>query len=118
MLHNKEPVKPDAVKTELSQLSTTLTVGAEGIAFGAAVPPPGELVHPLTDCVTVYVPPLVTVIEDVVAPVLHNKEPVKADAVSIELPQLSVTDTVGDATAELIGAAIPLPATLVQPLIV
>ena len=87
VLHNKEPVKPDAVNTELPQLSVTATVGADGIAFGAAMPLPGELLQPLTVCVTVYVPPDVTVIALVVAPLLHSKDPVKPEAVSIELPQ-------------------------------
>jgi hypothetical protein len=48
LLHNKVPVNPEAVNTELSQLSTTVTEGAGGIALGAAVPLPAGLVHPLT----------------------------------------------------------------------
>lgn len=60
-------------------------------------------------------PAVDTVMDGVVAPLLHNKEPVKPEAVNTELPQLSVTATVGVATAELIGAAIPLPAALVHP---
>lgn len=48
LLHNNVPLKLDAVKTELVQLSVTVTVGATGIAFGAAVPVPGALVQPLT----------------------------------------------------------------------
>ena len=48
LLHNKAPVNPDAVNTELSQLSTTATEGANGIALGAAVPLPAGLVHPFT----------------------------------------------------------------------
>ena len=43
LLHNKVPMKLVAVKTELVQLSVTPTVGAAGIAFGAAVPLPGLL---------------------------------------------------------------------------
>lgn len=44
---------------------------------------------------TLYVPATVTVIDEVVAPVLHNNEPVKPEAVNKELPQLLVTDTIG-----------------------
>ena len=47
----------------------------EGFA-GAAVPLPGALVHPFTVWVTVYAPGGLTVIDAVVAPVLHNKVPV------------------------------------------
>jgi hypothetical protein len=55
------------------------------------------------------------VTEAVVSPVLHNKEPVKPEAVSTELPQLLVTETVGG-VGEVFGAAIPLAALLIQPL--
>ena len=37
MLHNSEPVKPEAVRTELPQLLATLTVGAAGNAFTVKV---------------------------------------------------------------------------------
>ena len=47
-LHKSDPVTPVAVNNELPQLLATVTVGAEGIAFGAAVPLPGALVEPLT----------------------------------------------------------------------
>ena len=50
-----------------------------------------------------------------VEPLLHNNDPVKSEAVSNELPQLSVTVMVGVATAEFIGSANPLPAALVHP---
>jgi len=40
-------------------------------------------------------PPCVTVIDGVVAPLLHNKDPVKEPAVNTELPQLFTTVTVG-----------------------
>jgi hypothetical protein len=46
VLHNNDPVNPEAVNTELSQLSVTATDGAAGIALGAAVPLPAGLVHP------------------------------------------------------------------------
>ena len=53
LLHNKEPVNDPAVNTELPQLLTTDTVGADGVVFGAAIPLPIVLVHPFTVCVTV-----------------------------------------------------------------
>ena len=53
LLHNKEPVKDVAVNIELPQLSTTDTVGADGIAFGAATLLREGLVHPFTVWVTV-----------------------------------------------------------------
>jgi hypothetical protein len=37
VLHNNDPVYPDAVNTELPQLLTTVTVGAEGVAFTVSV---------------------------------------------------------------------------------
>ena len=53
VLHSNEPVKPEAVNTELPQLLTTDTDGAAGMGLGAAVPLPAVLVHPFTVCVTV-----------------------------------------------------------------
>jgi hypothetical protein len=44
--HNN-PV-PVALKTELPQLFVTVTIGADGIANGAAMPDPVALVHPPT----------------------------------------------------------------------
>ena len=48
VLHNNAPVKPDAVNTEFSQLSTTDTMGADGITLGAAMPLASGLAHPFT----------------------------------------------------------------------
>ena len=48
LLHNNEPVKDPAVNTELPQLLTTDTLGADGVCFGAAIPLPEVLVHPFT----------------------------------------------------------------------
>jgi hypothetical protein len=62
----------------------------------------------------VYVPATVTVIDGVVAPLLHNNDPVNEPAVNTELPQLSTTDTVG-AAGIVLGAAVPLPAALIHP---
>ena len=54
MLHNKVPVNPEAVNTELVQLFVTLMTGAVTDEFiGAAVPLASALVQPLTVCVTV-----------------------------------------------------------------
>ena len=55
---------------------TTVIPGAAGIAFGADVALAEALVHPSTVCLTVYVLELVTVIDGVVAPLLHNNVPV------------------------------------------
>ena len=55
-------------------------------------------------------------IDDVVAPVLHNKEPV-ALVVSIDVPQLSVTVTTG-AEGIAFGDAVAVPAALTQPITV
>jgi hypothetical protein len=115
VLHNNDPVKSATVNKELSQLLATATTGARGIVLGAATPDADALLQPFTNCITVYVPGVDTVMEEVVAPLLHSKEPVKSEAVNTELPQLSVTVTFGVATTELIGEASPLPAVPVQP---
>ena len=99
----------------MPQLSTTDTTGEDGIACGAATPLPEGLVQPFNVCVTEYVPAVVTVIDEVVAPLLHNKEPVWEFAVSVEVPQLSTTDTTGADIFEFNGAATPLPDELVPP---
>jgi len=109
VLHNKDPVNDPAVNVELPQLFTTVTVGADTLAFnGAATPLPGELVHPLKVCVAVYVPAAVTVMEGVVAPVLHSSDPVNEFAVSVELPQLLTTDITGaEGMALTVSVALP-----------
>jgi hypothetical protein len=73
---NVAPGTPAAVNIELPQLLAMATLGADGMAFGAAVPLPGVPVHPFTVCVTVKVPAVFAEIDDVAAPLLHNKEPV------------------------------------------
>ena len=77
------------------------------------VPLPAALVHPFTVDFTVKVAELVTVIDDVVAPLLHNKFPA-AVVERTELPQLFTTVTTGVAGIVL-GTEVPLPAALVQP---
>ena len=89
-----------------------------GIAFGAAATLRAGPVHPPIVCVTVYVPAVVTVTGFVVAPLLHNNEPVNPEAVNTELLQLLATATVGAAMVVFIGTAVPPPAGLVHPLIV
>jgi hypothetical protein len=99
-------------KTELPQLlETTVTVGAAGYEFGAAVPVPAKLVQPPPFvCVTVYVP-AVTVMAEEVAPVLHSKLPVEVvDKIDGPHPLLAVTVGVAGNTV-----ATPLPAGLVHP---
>jgi len=65
LLHNKDPVKSDAVRSELpSQLLVTFTVGAFGIALIVTVTAVlGELSHPvllsLDTAYAVYVPAFV-----------------------------------------------------------
>ena len=51
VFHNKEPLNPEAVRTELPQLFTTSIVGANGMTLGTAAPLPGALVHPFRVCV-------------------------------------------------------------------
>ena len=115
LLQSSVPVNPDAVNSLLPQLLVTFTTGAgTTVLLGSAVPVPGVLVQPLTVCVTVYCPADATVIDGVVAPVLHNNEPVKPDAVSTELPQLFTTDTF-DGAGIGFGDAVPLAAPLVHP---
>lgn len=61
-------------------------------------------------------PAAFTIIDELVSPVFHNRDPV-AVVDNVELPQLSTTVTTG-AGSITFGAAIPEPAALVQPSIV
>lgn len=117
MLHNKDPVKPVAVNTELPQLSITVTPGVTGMAFGAAVALASELVQPLIACDKVYVPAVGEVMELVVSPVLQDNDPVTPVAVNTELPQLLLTDIPGTAGVGF-GDAVALAAGLEHPFIV
>jgi len=116
VLHkNDAPGAPVAVNTEFPQLLATATLGADGIAFGAAVPLPGVPVHPSTVCFTVKVPVVFTVIDDAVAPLLHKYvAPGSPVAVNTELPQLLATAILG-ADGMIFGAAVPLPGVPVHP---
>ena len=66
----------------------------------------------------VYVPAAVTVIAAVVSPVLHSSDPVNAEAVNTELPQLLATDTVGAAgtgfTVNVVAFEFAAPALFVH----
>ena len=118
VLHKIDPVTPVAVNSELPQLLLTDIPGADGIGIGAAVPFATGLEQPSTVWLTVYVPAIVTVIEVDVSPVLHKIDPVTPVAGNIGLPQLFATSTPGASTVVVKGAATPLPAALVHPLIV
>ena len=78
VLHNLVPLaEVDKATVPAVQLLATVTAGAAGIAFGAAVPEPGALTQKLGEAdvwVTVYTPAVVTVIAVDVWPVLHIKE--------------------------------------------
>ena len=117
VLHNKDPVKPVAVNTELPQLSITVTPGVTGMAFGAVVALANELMHPSAACDKVYVPAVGEVMELVVAPVLQDNDPVIPVAVKTELPQLLLTDIPGTAGVGF-GADVALAAGLEHPFIV
>ena len=95
VLHNRLPVAVvDKVEVPL-QLFTTVTIGVAGVVFGAAMPEPGALVQLPTVVVTVYDPAALTMIDEPVEPVLHNKLPLAVvDKVDVPL-QLSVTFTTG-----------------------
>jgi hypothetical protein len=67
-----------------------------GTWFGAATPEPAALVHPPVVLFTVYVPPVDTVIDAVVAPLLHKIVPPE-DIDKVEVPQPFTTVTVGAA---------------------
>ena len=113
MLHNRLPAAL-VDKVDVPQLFTTVRTGADGVVLGAATPLPAALLQPFTVDVTVNVPAVVTVILAVVAPLLHNRLPA-ALVESIEVPlQLFTTATPG-VEGVVFGAAMPLPALLLQP---
>jgi hypothetical protein len=53
LLHNKLPAAVVDNVVVPSQLFATVTTGADGIDFGAAIAEPAVLVQPFTICVTV-----------------------------------------------------------------
>ena len=108
LLHNKDPVKPEAVKSELpSQLFVTPTVGAAGVFLGAGVTELlALLVQPFTVWVTVRAAVEVTVRGLPLPPSLQVSVPVNPEAVTVDVPlQLSCTSNTG-ATGLFFGAAV------------
>ena len=104
------------MRTEFPQLFTTVTTGASSSEWkGVAVAVLRELLQPSTVCVSEYFPPAVTVIDEELAPLLHNKLPVYIEAVRTELPQLSATSISGGAGIAF-GTTAAVPGLLVQEL--
>ena len=97
----------------MPQWSVSDTEGDAGKLTGDENPTPESLVHPFTVCVTEKLFVVVTVMDDVVAPVFHNNAPV-AVVDKVELPQVSTPVTVG-ADGIVFGAAVAVPAALVHP---
>ena len=116
VLHNK---LPDAVvdSNDVPQLIVTFITDLDGVVPGVATPVPFALAQPLTVVLTVYVPAVLTVIDEEVAPVLQSSVPVAlVDSTDVPL-QLFSTVTTGVA-GTVLGAAVPVPAALVQPVTV
>jgi len=118
VLQVKVPPEGVATKVENPQLGVALMVGAAGVPLVNPVALPFGLGHPLAAvCLTVYVVAVVTLIEEVVAPVLHSNVPV-ADVERIDEPsQLLVTVTSG-AGGTVFGAAVTKESGPVQPAVV
>ena len=75
VLHNKEPVNPEAVNTELPQLLTTFITGAPGMAFTVSVAgfeftAPSLFVHTARYCLLLSMVVVAKVNVPVVAPVM------------------------------------------------
>ena len=93
-----EPITPDAITSELPQVSTTAKVGAAGTTNGLVV----TLlllaeIQPATSCVTVTIVEVMKFLGLPLPKSLQNNVPVTPDAVTSELPQLSVTAKLGEA---------------------
>ena len=71
-----------------------------GVDLGAATPAAAAPVQPLTVWVIEKLPAVVTVIDEDVDPLLHNKDPLNDSAVNTELPQLFATVSTGAAGTE------------------
>jgi hypothetical protein len=103
---------PVVDNVDIPQLSTTVTTGVEGKANGFATPVPGSDVQPPAVEVTVYGPPVETVIEAVVSVVDQVRfVPV---AVNVDVPQLSTTVITGVAGIAN-GFATPVPGSEIHP---
>jgi formate-dependent nitrite reductase membrane component NrfD len=99
LLHNNVvPAIVLADNIELPQLLATVTTGTNGIGLSADDAVAVE-VQPVVSSVrvTLYVAEFVTVIDEVVAPLLHNNVvPCMALVDNIELPQLLTTVIIGN----------------------
>lgn len=109
-----EPKATDALQLFKAADILMFDATIPGTVFGAAVPDPATLVHPFSVLLTVRMPGVVTVIDAVVAPVLHSIVP-PAGIDNTELPQLLTTVTIG---ARPFGAATADPTALIHPLTV
>jgi hypothetical protein len=116
VLHSSVPAAV-VDNVEDPQLSVTVTAGGAGAVLGAAIPLPDALVQPFTFWVTVYVAASITMMLDVDSPVLQCSVP---DAVvdRVEVPLQLLTTVTPGVAGTVLGAAIPLPDALVQPLTV
>jgi hypothetical protein len=112
VLQDKLP-EAGVYSTVFPQLLVTVTVGTDGMVRGADEAAPIELVQPLTLVVTPYTVAFVTVMEEVVALLLHSNAPVEV-VYRKELPQLLISVTVGFAGVDR-GLAMAMPAGLTQP---
>ena len=100
------PLLEYVVVEPIQTADAPLTVPPFGIEIIVTLAEPAALAQPPTVLLTVYVPPVVTVIEAVVAPLLHNMvPPVGID--KIELLQLFTI--VINGVAVTTGAAMPEP---------
>jgi len=98
------------------QPEAVVVVVTVAATFGTALPLPAGLVQPFTVCVTVRIPEVVTVMEGVVAPVLHNNVP-DAEVARVDVPQLFATVTAGT-PGDTFGAALAEAWALMHPLTV
>ena len=103
--------------SDVPQLFVTFITGLAGVVPGVAIPAPFALAQPLTVVFTVYVPAVLTVIDEEVEPVFQSRLPM-ALVESTDVPlQLFSTVTTG-VEGTVLGAAVPLPAALVHPVTV
>jgi len=76
---------------------------------------PAGLVHPPDEAVTLYVPATDVVMEEAVAPVLHDKEPV-AVVDKVDVPLQLLTAVITGVAGVVPITAVVVPAALVHPL--
>ena len=105
------PKETVAAQVFVAAVPLRLVAVTTGTLFGVATAELCPLAQPALLLLTVYVPAAVTVIEVVVAPVLHRIDPPGATE-SVELPQLLTTVTMGCVPS---SEATPDPGALVHP---